>query len=81
MKRLLLMLGVLSIVGYVACKQGDGDRCQVDDDCSSGVCNVSKGTCAGSTTEATEQDASFPIDAPDAPIDAPSDAMPDGMGG
>jgi hypothetical protein len=81
MKRLVMMLGVLSLVAYVACKQGDGDRCQVNEDCDSDVCNTSKGTCAGSAAEATEQDAGFPVDAPDAPIDSPSDAAADGIGG
>ena len=36
----------LSLI-VVGCKQGEGERCQVDDDCDSGlVCNKAKNTCA-----------------------------------
>ena len=73
MKRLLLIFAVLGCATYVGCKQGDGDRCQVDSDCESGLCNKSKGTCAS-------VGASGPIDAevPDGPpVDARPDAPPD----
>ena len=29
---------ILLLAGLPGCKQGDGDRCQVNDDCQSGVC-------------------------------------------
>lgn len=75
MKQLLLMLAVLvvSITMYVGCKQGEGDRCQVDDDCESGLCNIAKGTC-GTGNEANPIDSMLPIDA--AILDAPPDAPP-----
>lgn len=81
MKRLLLMCAVLAMAAYVGCKQSEGERCQVDDDCESGTCNVAKGTCSGRGVELGDIDASVP-DAPfdgpvDAPIDAPADAPPD----
>jgi hypothetical protein len=78
-KRLLLMIAILAAAAYVGCKQADGDRCQVNDDCASGVCNKAKGTCAIGQ-DMSETDASIIIDAPaDAalPADAMADAMPD----
>jgi hypothetical protein len=65
------MLAVLAAVSYVGCKQGDGDRCQVNEDCESGVCNKAKGTCASSGSATTE------IDAPTVPDGPPADAAPD----
>jgi hypothetical protein len=67
----------------VGCKQGEGDRCQVDDDCASGlVCNRATQSCA--KTNGGGIDANIlgnpPIDAPE--IDATVDAMidaPDAM--
>jgi hypothetical protein len=73
-KRLLLMFAVLGTVVYVGCKQSDGERCQVDEDCESGLCNMAKGTCA-SGTNTEEIDASVPDGPPpDAAVDAPPDA-------
>ena len=70
MKRLLLAFAVLASAAYVGCKQADGERCQVNDDCASGECNTAKGTCA--LNQETD-----PIDAADV-IDAPWDAaLPD----
>jgi hypothetical protein len=69
-KRLLLMFAVLAAAAYVGCKQGDGDRCQVDDDCASGVCNKAKGTCA-LDQNTMDTDGSIIIDAP-IEIDAPA---------
>lgn len=69
MKRLLLMLAVACGVVYVGCKEGDGDRCQVNSDCKSGSCNRAEGICT--TTESEAVDADLPPDAP------PADAVPD----
>ncbi len=71
MKRLILALvaaGALA-AAFVACKQGKGERCQIDDDCSGGlVCNKATNTCQETTGGG--------IDAtvPDAPIDTAVDA-------
>lgn len=62
----------------VACKQGRGDRCQVDDDCGPGlICNKATNTCQ-ETGGGGDIDATVPaelIDAgsstPSVPIDAP----------
>jgi hypothetical protein len=71
-KRLVFMLAVLATATYVGCKQGDGDRCQVNEDCESGVCNKAKGTCASSGSATTDIDASVPDGPPvDAAVDAP----------
>jgi len=84
-KRLLIITSfaiVASLGALSACKQGQGDRCQVNDDCESPlVCNKAKNTCENGT--GGDQDAGI-IDAipqsdagVDAPQDAPRDAMPD----
>jgi hypothetical protein len=58
-------------VGLIAsCKQGEGERCQVDDDCESPlVCAQATQTCATSNTS-SGIDALPPIDAPDAMPDS-----------
>jgi len=62
--------------GLLACKEGEGSRCQVDSDCKSGlVCNRATDTCQDSAD--IDPDASFEPDAmldQDAPVDGPSDA-------
>ena len=68
-KIVVLALVVAAAAGFLACKQGIGDRCQIDDDCSDGlICNTGTGRCAASNSSG--------IDAgvPDAMIDAPLDA-------
>jgi hypothetical protein len=48
-----------------ACKQGLGDRCEVNDDCGSGTCSqaVPK-VCVSKQSNDSPIDASLPIDAP-----------------
>jgi hypothetical protein len=71
---------VLASMFVLACKQGEGARCQVNADCADGlVCNKAKNTCQSTT--GGDLDASIP-DAPttpliDAGVDAPADATPD----
>ena len=80
--RLLIavLLAAACSIGLVAsCKQAEGERCQVDDDCESGlVCAQATQTCADDNTS-QGIDALPPIDAPaDAALpDAPTDAPPD----
>jgi len=71
-------------VGGVSCKQGSGERCQIDDDCEDGlVCNASNEVCqapGSDTADANTTDSAPPVDgAVDAtPVDAQvSDAMVD----
>jgi hypothetical protein len=67
--KILIAVVVAVAAAFVACKQGVGNRCQIDDDCSSPlVCAPATKVC--STGTGTGIDASVP----DAPIDAP-DAM------
>jgi hypothetical protein len=69
-KRLLVMIAVLGAAVYVGCKQADGERCQVNEDCESGLCSKAKGTCASSNDNMSDIDAAVVIDAmPDAAID------------
>lgn len=66
----LFGLVVALALGAGACKQGRGERCQVQSDCESPlVCNQATQTCQDGT--GTGIDASVPIDAP---VDAPPDA-------
>ena len=72
MKRLLFASTIAligSIVTFTACKQGQNDRCQVDDDCESGlVCNKAKNTCQSTSGGDLDADVIDAVpDAPDAP--------------
>jgi len=73
MRRLLIALSLTALftLGLVAsCKQGEGERCQVDDDCEDPlVCAQATQTCADNDTS-SGIDASIPTDAPDAMPDA-----------
>jgi len=71
-KRVLIVctLGLVgSLVTLAACKQGEGERCQVTADCEDGLeCNMAKGTCQGGDVN-VEDDAGLidmAVDAPDA---------------
>jgi hypothetical protein len=89
-KRVLFVISIATVAALsalAACKQGQGSRCQVSDDCDSNlVCNVATNTCE-STSDNAPQDAevidAIPADAaPDAADDADLgdadvDAMPD----
>jgi hypothetical protein len=71
----ILFVGLL----IVGCKQGKGERCQIDTDCQSPLtCNVATMACQGPTSG--DVDARVP-DAPksinDAGVDATSDAASD----
>lgn len=72
-----ILLGAGSVLS--GCKEGVGEHCVVDDDCSGGLlCNQATGECADKvTTDAVPiTDVNLPGDAPapDAPGDAPHDA-------
>ncbi|MBC7978479.1 MAG: hypothetical protein H7138_26130 [Myxococcales bacterium] len=76
MKTLLsLLLLSLSLAG---CKQGPGERCQVNSDCAEGNCSQAEPKVCGGDDSAQFDAAPIPtqIDAPDAPapIDAGVDA-------
>ena len=71
-QRFVLLIVFSGLAVLPSCKQGEGEVCQVNSDCSSGlVCNQQTGLCQGGTVNPT-------IDAPmvdspivDAAIDAP----------
>ena len=69
MKRVLFIALFISGSVIAACKSGEGERCQVDDDCTTGLsCNKAKNVCQGQNN--------MPVDAlyPEGlPIDAPHD--------
>jgi hypothetical protein len=72
----LIIAATLAVVG--GCKQGVGERCQIDSDCTSNIC-LSSGVCDDDTTTPTADAKVNPdsstIDA--APVDAePIDAVP-----
>jgi hypothetical protein len=70
-----LGMGVVATLG--GCKQGEGERCQVDDDCADGTCNQATSTCATSGTDKPIDAAAPPDGPPSDTIDAPDDAPPD----
>jgi hypothetical protein len=58
------------LVLAAGCKQGLGDRCEVNGDCASGTCSQAvPRICVASETDHTMVDADLPIDAA---IDAPA---------
>jgi hypothetical protein len=71
-KRLAIAGALFACLTYVACGQGIGDRCQVDEDCDGYgdgvVCNKATDTCQN------QNGGSLDAAVPDAPIDAPPDA-------
>jgi hypothetical protein len=74
-KWLAIALVSVSLAAGAGCKQGIGDRCQVDSDCASGVCSQSvPKVCVGSQTMTDQIDSMLPTDAPpDSPVDAATD--------
>jgi hypothetical protein len=71
-----LALIALALGGVASCKQGEGERCQVADDCAEGLaCNQGEGVCRSVSSDNQPIDAELPPDAPpDAAIDARVDA-------
>jgi hypothetical protein len=63
-----LGLSLLVLVGIGSCKQGEGQRCQIQDDCEEGLlCNVGEGVCRAASSEAI--DAELPeAPPPDVPV-------------
>jgi hypothetical protein len=66
----------------VGCKQGNGERCQVNSDCASNLCsNAEPKVCIGAADNTSDIDATPMEDAAiDAAIDAAPDAPPDAPG-
>lgn len=66
-----LALGLLALGGIASCKQGEGERCQIQSDCEDGLtCNVGEHVCRRNPMGAL--DAELP---PDAPATDAADAM------
>jgi hypothetical protein len=87
MRRAILSLSLLLLALAPACKQGEGERCQIDDDCSGGlVCSDSQHICVGTggsppdgvpIPDAHPPDAT--VDGGDGPaFDGAPDGTPDG---
>jgi hypothetical protein len=77
----LAVFGFITTLGLGGCKQGLGDRCQVQDDCKFPlVCNIATKTCQGSTGTG-DIDATVPDAPPGTKFDAAPDATPDAMPG
>ena len=42
----IVFVAGLATIGVTACKQGEGDICQINDDCEDGlICNAATGRC------------------------------------
>jgi len=66
-----LALGLAALGGFASCKQGEGERCQVQDDCEDGYqCNVGEGVCRSISSNTADIDAQPPPDAPPDAVDA-----------
>ena len=74
-----LALSALAVGGLASCRQGEGQRCQVQADCEEGLqCNEGEGLCRAQPMG--ELDALPPPDAPlDAPVDSAIDSSIDSM--
>ncbi|HEY0990491.1 MAG TPA: hypothetical protein VGD80_25735 [Kofleriaceae bacterium] len=71
-------IAIAVLVMFAGCKQGNGQRCQVNSDCVSNMCSGAEPkVCIGAADNTSDIDAT-PADAPsDAGPDAPPDAPPD----
>ncbi|HEV7555155.1 MAG TPA: hypothetical protein VGO00_06875 [Kofleriaceae bacterium] len=79
--RLFVFVSALAVMFAAGgCKQGLGQRCQIDSDCKSGfVCVSATNTCEDPNI-GKPVDGALPVDAPDdAAVDAPTDAAADAM--
>lgn len=75
-KKWLAIALFVVVSGAAGCKQGLGERCQVNDDCSSGVCSsASPKVCVGDNNNQTPIDAMLPLDTGDATVADAPDAM------
>lgn len=62
MNKKWLAIALFLTAGAGGCKQGIGQRCQVNDDCSSGVCSLGSKVCVSEDSNETPIDASLPPD-------------------
>jgi hypothetical protein len=59
-----LLIALFVTAGATGCKQGIGERCQVNEDCASGVCSsASPKVCVGEDNNQMPIDAMLPTDA------------------
>jgi hypothetical protein len=77
---ILVPLALIGISGAIisGCGQAIGEKCQIDSDCSSGLCNSGTGLCQSPNSNTVDTnllpDTKVPV--PDATVDAKVDAMP-----
>lgn len=84
LRRLVLVTASLFLATAAGCKQGEGDRCQVSNDCADGlVCSASTpSTCVTPGSGGNDDDGGMPDaeEPPDArPVDAPPPQCSDGI--
>jgi hypothetical protein len=73
--KLLLLVSALVLAATPACKQKEGEVCQIDSDCESGlVCNAATGRCQGRGGGVVDGGPDAPPGEADAAVDAPQDA-------
>ncbi|HET9625181.1 MAG TPA: hypothetical protein VFP84_27625 [Kofleriaceae bacterium] len=78
MSRFGRALGFTLLVLGAGCKQGEGERCQVDDDCASGlICNQAQQLCtAPGKSGGIDATVPLPMDAPTVDAPTPTDTKP-----
>jgi len=72
------VIAIVLLLALGGCKQGRGERCQVDSDCAEGNCSQAEPKVCGGDSTGVGLDAEIPpqIDAP-TPIDAAVDSRID----
>ena len=71
-----LLIAFVMCTALAACKQGPGERCQVDSDCEEGNCSQAEPKVCGGTSAGQLDAGPLPRDAgPPVPIDAPDAAL------
>lgn len=77
MNRICIAIAALAL-SAAGCRQGLGERCEVNDDCSSGICSGAMPRICVSSDQTTDQiEASVPTDAPGVGVDADANAAID----
>lgn len=80
MRSLTRLIVAVALLGFAGCKQGEGERCQIDSDCEDGLTCAGDGFCRGEvvgpTIDARVEGPDAAPGAPDATPSTPDAAAP-----